>query len=177
MQSLTQRRLDATVPRCHDARRDDAKRNGAKRDDADGQCSRHMHGLTMGPCMMRVDTDCQCMKTTTPIYNATMPRCQRRRCYATMPTRCHDAESRHENDDVDWLLHDDTNPCWLVAWQRHKSDVDWPLNSGKSVDAAAYCCFYTASKPRCAVTWRAITANASSGDYRNWQNIRSLHTR
>ena len=99
-QSPTRRKLDATMS--------DAT---MPNDVVDCQCSRHMHGLTMGPCMMRVDTDCQCMKTTTPIYNATMPRCQTRRCYATMPTRCHDAESRHENDDVDWLLHDDTNPC------------------------------------------------------------------
>ena len=37
---------EATVPRCHDA----------KRDDADCQCSRHMHGLTISPCMMRVDS-------------------------------------------------------------------------------------------------------------------------
>jgi len=75
----------------------------------------------------------------------------------------HDARryrlSMHE-DDVDWLLHDDTNPRWLVAWQRHKLDVDMTANSGTSGDAAACCCFYTASKPRCAVTWRAITANA-----------------
>ena len=112
-QSLTRRRLDATMtnatmPRCQYAT--SMFSVTMLRDDADCQCSRHMHGLTMGPCMMRVDTDCQCMKTTTPINNATVPRCQTRRCHETMPTQCHEAESRHE-DDVDWLLHDDTNPC------------------------------------------------------------------
>ena len=57
-----------------------------------------------------------------------------------------------------------TRRCRLNATMqsqgRYETRQSLTRRSGTSGDAAACCCFYTASKPRCTVTWRAITGNA-----------------
>jgi len=84
----------------------------------------------------RLGDDADCLGTRHDAWPHYGPMHDARRCRRSM----------HEDDDVDWMGDHG------VAIRRHKSDVDWSLHSDTSDDAAAYCCFYTASKPRCAVT-------------------------
>ena len=156
---------NATMPtQRHDA---ESRQIRDDRNDADclgtqdaRQCRRSMHEDDVNNTKMQS----QGTKTTMPVFNATMPRWQyatmprddaesnttQTRCmkktmpiyHATMPTQCHDAESRHE-DDVDWLLHDDTNPCWhsdtspMLTWPLTAAQVAMPRRTAAFIQPAS----------------------------------------
>ena len=73
------------------------------------QCRRRGGSMQSLRQRRRLDATVQRCQTRRCHDASTRCQCSARRCHATMPTQCHEAESRHQ-DDVDWLLHDDTNP-------------------------------------------------------------------